>query len=96
MILDPPLEIISGLVGTAVAGAIPIPGLSDAVGNLVKQGIEMTFSDHKFDKEDFTKDVVTGLAMGKVMDKLGAVTKGIRGRSKSIYENFILYDRVFK
>lgn len=83
--LDPPLEFVSGLVGTGVAGLIPIPGLSDAVGNVIKQGIEMAFSDHKFDVEDLTKDVVTGLVMDKVSKRFAAVTRGIRGNSKKLF-----------
>ena len=95
--LDPPLKFWSGLAGTAVAGAagaIPIPGFGDAAGNFVKQGIEMLFSDHKFDTADLTKDVATGLAMGKITERLGAVTRGIRGTSKWASTNLIIFNPI--
>lgn len=89
MVVDPPLEIVAGLAGTIVSGAVPgrIPGLGDAAGNVVKQFIEMGFSDKGFDIRDFdvmdlVKDVTTGLGMNHVTKKLGPLTRAIRGRSK--------------
>jgi len=62
--IDPPLKFFAGLAGTAVAGAIPIPVISDAYGNLVKQGIQMAFGDHEFDYGDYYQDLITGAGMG--------------------------------
>ena len=62
--IDPPLQFFAGLAGTTVAGVIPISGVSDAVGNIVKQGILWIFGDHKIDVGDFSKDVLTGAGMG--------------------------------
>jgi len=60
--IDPPLKFFAGLAGTAVA--IPIPVISDAYGNLVKQGIQMAFGDHEFDYGDYYQDLITGAGMG--------------------------------
>jgi len=81
--IDPPLKFFAGLAGTAVAGAIPIPGISDGIGNIVKQGIQMGFGDHKFDVDDFKKDVIMGAGMGAVKGLVNPIKKKI-GASKSL------------
>ena len=107
--IDPPLKFYAGLVGTAVAGAINIlrfPGLGDAVGNAVKQGILWSFGDHKIDVGDFAKDVLAGLGMDaiskkiaakasknqKILKKVTAVASKIRGSSKTnLFSNKFVY-----
>ena len=58
-------------------------GWADGAGNIAKQGIMMGFGDQKeFDYVDLTKDIAIGVAMPKGLDKLGALTKGARGKGK--------------
>ena len=64
---------------------IPIPGVGDAIGNIVKQTSLMVLTDHKFDWDDLAKDFATGLVMGKIGDRVSSITKGIRGTSKFLH-----------